>query len=183
MSMILDVLVIATLLICVFLYTKRGFVKGVIGLCGCFIALIAASLTRPYLQPAIEERLSKFLGGNQGGTLSEVLETVLPIGLIASMLTFCLLFILFIIVVKIIAFLLDKFCRLPVLKQANRLMGLVLGLIVGLIYAQLLSIFLFTFAELLVASQVWISAEAFEGSVVARWMFDHNIFRFFLKAL
>ena len=37
MSMILDVIVIATLLICVIVYTKRGFIKGILGLCGCFV--------------------------------------------------------------------------------------------------------------------------------------------------
>lgn len=182
MSMILDVLIIATLLICAILYTKRGFIKGILGLCGCLVALIAAAITRPLLQPILMEPLHKLFTGSHG-TLSNVLETVLSVETIASMIAFTLLFILFMIVVKLVTFLLDRFCRLPVLKQANRVLGLLLGLVIGLIYAQILSIILFTFAELLVSSQSWITAEAFEGSVVARWMFDHNIFRLFMKTL
>ena len=182
MSMILDVLVIATLLICVIVYTKRGFIKGILGLCGCFVALIAASMTRPYLQPILLTPIEKALDGSDGA-LSDLLQVAMTADLIASTIAFAILFVLFIVAVRLVTLLLDRICRLPVLKQANRLLGFVLGLFIGLIYAQLLSIFLFTFSELLVSSQSWITAEAFEGSVVASWMFDHNLFRLLIKAL
>lgn len=182
MSMILDVLVLATLTLCLILYTKRGFIKGILGLCGCLVALIAATLTRPLLQPILLAPIEKALDGSEGA-LSGLLEVAMTADVIASVIAFTLLFVFFMAAVKLITLLLDRFCRLPVLKQANRLLGFALGLVIGLIYAQLLSIFLFTFSELLVSTQSWITEEAFEGSVVARWMFDHNIFRLLMESL
>ena len=139
-------------------------------------------MTRPYLQPILLKPIEKALASSEGA-LSSLLQVAMTADFIASTIAFSLLFVLFMVAVKLITLLLDRFCRLPVLKQANRLLGFVLGLFIGLIYAQLLSIFLFTFSELLVSSQNWITAEAFEGSVVARWMFDHNLFRLLIKAL
>ena len=184
MSMILDVIIIATLLISVWLYTKRGFIKGILGLCGFFIALTAAALTRPFLAPMIRDvfHLDGWACG-ASGTLHDFLNVRFAPDELASVIAFFLLFVFFMLVVKLVTFLLDRLCRLPVLKQANRLLGFCLGLIIGFFYAQLLSVILFTFAELLVMSQDLITAEAFEGSVVARWMFDHNIFRVLINLL
>lgn len=185
MSMILDVLVIATLLICMILYTKRGFVKGILGLFGCLIAMIAASLTKgylePYLLPSIERTLDAYDGSD--GYLSQLLQADLSEKLITTVIAFTLLFVLYIFVVKLVTFLLDRICHLPVLKQANGFLGFLLGTLIGLIYVQLLSIFLFTFSELLIASQDWLTREAFEGSVIARWMFDHNLFLLLMDLL
>ncbi|MBQ7827285.1 MAG: CvpA family protein [Clostridia bacterium] len=177
MSMILDVLVIATLAICVFLYTKRGFIRGVMGLCGCLIAMIAAVLTKPILQPFLEATLKKWLDGSDQKGLSSLLGVGMTAEVIASAIAFVLLFVLYMAIVKIATYLIDRFCKLPILKQANKLMGFVLGTVIGLLYAQILSLLLFSFSELLVVSLGWLSEDAFEGSVVARWMFDHNLFR------
>lgn len=184
MSMILDVLVIAVFAVCVFLYTKRGFIKGVLGLCGFFVALIAAALLRPLVAPIIVDvfNLHGFACG-ASGTLHDLLNVSFAPDALASVIAFFLLFVLFMVAVKLVTFLLDRLCRLPVLKQANRLLGCALGVVIGLLYAQLLSVLLFTFAELLVMSQDFITAEAFEGSVVARWMFDHNLFRMLINLL
>ncbi|MGM9648094.1 MAG: CvpA family protein [Eubacteriales bacterium] len=184
MSMILDILVIATLAICIFLYTKRGFIKGIMGLCGCFIAMIAAALAGPILQPLLEVPLHKLLSENAGEAgLSSLLGVDITASVAASVISFFLLFLLFMVLVKVITYLIDRFFRLPVLKQANKLLGFALGLLIGLIYAQILSVFLFTFSEVLVTSLGWLSKEAFEGSVVARWMFDHNLFRILINLI
>lgn len=184
MSMILDVLVIGTLILCIFLYTKRGFIKGILGLCGCFCAVVAAALTRPILQPLLEELLLKLLGKETAGEgLSALLGAEMTAAAIAGVIAFVLLLIFFIVIVKFVTFLLDRFCKLPVLKQANRLLGFGLGVVIGLIWAQILSLLLFSFSELLVVSLGWPSKEAFEGSVVARWMFDHNLFRILMDLI
>ena len=178
MSMILDILVIATMIFCIFLYTKRGFVRGIMGLCGFMMAMIAATLTRPMLQPTLEEPLQKWLGADaEGEGLSSLLGMGMTASAIASVLSFVLLFALYMAVVKLITYLIDRFCKIRGLKQANKLMGFILGIAMALLYAQILSLLLFSFSELLVVSLGWLSEEAFEGSVVARWMFDHNLFR------
>lgn len=184
MSMILDVLVIGTLIFCMIIYTKRGFIKGILGLCGCFCALVAAALTRPVLQPSLEGLFGKLLDGeSEEGGLSSLLGTNMTASAIAGVISFVLLFIFFMVIVRLITWIFDRFCKLPVLKQANRLMGFGLGVVIGLIWAQILSLLLFSFSELLVVSLGWLSEEAFEGSVVARWMFDNNLFRILMDLI
>ncbi len=177
MSMILDVLVIATFLLCTIIYTKRGFIKGILGLCGFLIALIVASQTKHILAPSISAPIEKLMDSTPGGLLSHIFDTESTAWSIASVIAFALLFVLYIIAIRLLTVLLDKFCKLPVLKKANRLLGFVLGLIIGLLYAQILSIVLFTFSELFLAVQDFITADAFENSVIAKWLFEHNIFR------
>lgn len=183
MSMILDVLVLTTIAICIFVYTKRGLIKSVLGFCGCFIAMIAATLTKPLLMPMVSPLVEKILQGATHGKLSAILNTELTVHTIAGAISFVLLFVLYIVAIRLITFLLDRFCRLPVLKQANRLLGFAIGVVIGLLYAQLLSVFLFTFSELLLSVQNVITPEAYERSVVAKWMFEHNLFRLLIDLL
>ncbi len=179
MSMLLDIIVLAVLAICIVIYTKRGFMKSLLNFIGFFVALVCAYLAQPVLAPALEGPIGRTLAGYDGsdGTLSEMLGSDITASIIASVVAFAILFILFSVAVKLVAWFVDRVFRLPVLKQANKLLGLILGLLIGLFYAQLLAIFFFTFSELLIASFDWITGEAFEGSVVARWMFDHNLFK------
>ncbi|MCI8331729.1 MAG: CvpA family protein [Clostridiales bacterium] len=54
-------------------------------------------------------------------------------------LAFLLLFLATLIVLKIVTALIDQICRLPLLKQANQVVGLLFGVVVGVLYAMLLS--------------------------------------------
>lgn len=183
MSMILDVMVLATILLCTIIYTRRGFIKGLMGLCGTLIAIIAAASTKSMLIPTFSAPIEKLLNGSAGSILSQLFDTSSTAESIAGVIAFILLFVVYLIALRLLTALIDHFCKLPVLKKANRFMGLLLGLCVGLLYAQILSIFLFTFSELLLAVQNVITAEAFEGSVIARWMFRYNIFRVLIGLL
>lgn len=183
MSMILDVLVLLTIGISIFVYANRGFIKSVLSLCGCLIAIIAATLTKPMLVPVISAPIEKALEGVADGKLSEIVNAAETATAIANPISFVLLFVIYIIVVRLIAKLLDRFCRLPVFKQANRLLGGLMGVVIGIFYAQILAIFLFTFSDFLLSVQDFISPEAFEGSVVAKWMYEYNIFRLLINLL
>ena len=180
MSMILDVLVIATVVMCTIIYTKRGFIKGILGLLGFLIAMIAASITKPFLIPVFSEPIEKVLDGAVDGLLSHIFDTQATAESIAGVISLAVLFVVYLVAIRLFTILLDSICHLPVLKKANRLMGFFLGLIVGLLYAQILSLVLFTFSELFLAVQDVITAEAFEGSVIAKWMFKFNIIRLLL---
>lgn len=179
MSMLLDVIVLAVLVICMIIYTKRGFVKSLLNFIGFFVALICAYLAIPVLSSALEKPIQNAFDAydGSGGSLSDLLSMPITTRIISDVAAFTILFVLFTVAVKLGAMLIDRLFRLPVLKQANKLLGFILGLVIGLFYAQLLSIFFFTFSEYLIASQDWLTREAFEGSVVARWMFDHNLFK------
>lgn len=179
MSMLLDIIVLAVLVISIVIYTKRGFVKSLLNFIGFFVALIAAYVIAPLLSPSLEAPIHQALSSYDGsdGSLSEMLQMDITSGIIANVLSFAILFVVLSLAVMIATWIIDRIFRLPILKQANKLLGLALGVIIGVFYAQLLSIFFFTFSEFLIASQDWVTREAFEGSVVARWMFDHNLFK------
>ena len=180
MSMILDVIVIATIILSTVVYTKRGFIKGIFGLLGFLIAMVAASVTKPFLIPVFSTPIKNVLDGAVGGLLSHIFNTESTAESIAGVIAFAVLFVLYLIAVRLLTVLLDRVCKLPILKKANRLLGFVLGLVIGLLYAQIISLVLFTFSELFLAVQEVITAEAFEGSVIAKWMFEFNIFRLLL---
>lgn len=179
MSMLLDVIVLAVLALCIFINTKRGFVKSLLHFVGFFVALICAYLIEPMLSPILEAPIAAALNSYDGssGSLSDMLHMDITAEIIATVASFAILFVVFSVIVALATWLVDLIFRLPVLKQANKLLGFILGLTIGIFYAQLLSIFFFTFSEFLIASQDWVTREAFEGSVVARWMFDHNLFK------
>lgn len=183
MSMLLDVIVLAVIAISVIVNVKRGFVKSLLNFVGFFVALICAYLAIPVLMPTLEAPIAEALKTYDGssGSLSDLLSMNITPEIIAKVLSFMILFMLINIAVKIAAWLIDKFFKLPVLKQANKLLGFILGLIVGLFYAQLLSIFFFTFSEFLIATLDFFTREAFEGSVVARWLFEFNFFKLLLS--
>lgn len=179
MSMLLDVIVLAVLALTVFAYAQKGFAKSLLDFFGFILSLIFAFLAIPLLMPYLEGPITNAISGYDGssGSLSDLLGTDFTAHLIAKVMSFTILFLLITVAVRIASWLIDKIFRLPVLKQANKLLGLLLGLVLGLFYAQLLSIFLFTFSELLISTQNFITREAFEGSVVARWMYDYNFFK------
>ena len=183
MSMILDVLILGTILLFAIIYTRRGFIKGIMGLCGCLIAIIAAAATKSMLVPTFSEPIEKLLEDSAGGIISKLFDTSSTAEAIAGVISFFLLFVIYLIVLRLLTVLIDRFVKLPVLRKANRLMGFALGLFIGLVYAQLLSIFLFTFSELILSVQDFITVDAFEGSVIAKWMFQYNIFRLLLGLL
>ncbi|MDL2219492.1 CvpA family protein [Ruminococcaceae bacterium OttesenSCG-928-O06] len=95
-SLILDAAVAVLLIICIVLYTRRGFVAGVISFFGTFIALVAAALVaynaapilfRVFFRPGLEQKVADTIA-QQGlesleGLVSQVLG-FLPESLIDS---------------------------------------------------------------------------------------------------
>ena len=58
---------------------------------------------------------------------------------IGKVLCFILVFIAIMLLLKLVGFLLDSVCKLPLIKSANKLLGILAGIILGFLFAWLLS--------------------------------------------
>lgn len=85
--------------------------------------------------------IEQLYGTGRELTMTDVCEFIAaPVArAISNVLCFILVFILLFIALRLVAFLLDKVCKLPVLKSANTVLGIALGLVLGLLFAWLLS--------------------------------------------
>ncbi len=103
MSIVIDVILCLIALAVIIRYTVRGFVKSVMGALTLFLSALAAFFLTPLLFP-----------------LSDPVSTAV---------SYLLIFAASYVALTAVAFLIDKFFKLPVLNFANKLLGLGLGII------------------------------------------------------
>ena len=111
-----------------------------------------------------------------GQTASEITAQI-----ISRVLAFALIFIAISILVAIIKAVARKLFEFPVLKQADRLVGMLLGIASGYFALSVLCLVLFTASGVITDVVDFINPSTFEDSLVARWIYEHNILGFILK--
>ena len=65
----------------------------------------------------------------------------------------------------------------------NNILGLVVGIVAGFFWIQLLSVLFMTFAEYLASSVSWLSVEDFDNTLLARFLYENNLFRIIFESL
>lgn len=182
MSMLLDLIICAVILLIVLINWHLGFFRALLSFFGFFIALVCGWIFSPYVADLIEPKIAEFFQKEGVDTLAGTIKGLdITSRAASSVLGFGIVFLavsLIILILKIVSIFVFK---LPVLKQADKLLGFLLGLAVGVLTASVLSILAFTFSEVLIRSVESINAEMFEGSVVAKWLFEHNLFKFIMN--
>ncbi len=101
-------------------------------------------------------------------------------GTVSNVLAFVLVFLAVYIILSIIAFLLNRICHLPILRSANRLLGLLLGAAGGVCLAWVISL---AFVNLI----PWLSAtfpktiteDLTDKTVLLKWLYNFNPLTFF----
>lgn len=156
MGIIIDIVIIIFILISIFLGYKKGLVSLGIHLVAFIIALIISFiLYRPIgnliinttsidenLQEGIETKLEEITGDNnenqnsllqniQNGTISETAKS-LSINIIYGV-TIILLFMILRIALVFVTAIANWIAKLPILKQANKLGGIIYGLLRGIL--------------------------------------------------
>lgn len=114
-----DVFLLLVFFITVIIYYKKSFVRSILE----FISFFAAAfIAKMYSEPVANMLVSRFsvFSGEYGYEK-------------ANLITIVLLFILISFVLKLIIYYVDKGFKLPILKTANKMMGLVLGFFIGFI--------------------------------------------------
>ena len=90
-------------------------------------------LSSDTLTDELENEIAKIpLDNNNIGKISNAISDKISI-VISSIIAFLIIFAISMILFTILAFVLNKICSLPVLKQTNKLLGCVLGILFGII--------------------------------------------------
>jgi len=151
---IIDVIIIAVILICMGLGYYRGFFKVVMNLLEYILSFFLAFKFYPNFMKFLNERffLNEFMHdillkgmktvieSNMGDEVVEIPIEMLDIPMVAQManmivmvISIFILFIIFKLLIKIVSFFVDKLTKLPILKEFNKIGGLIAGLVEGII--------------------------------------------------
>lgn len=146
----LDITALVLILVCAIDGLVKGFIISVFNISGFFIAIYGGKVIAPYLSEyiyknsGIDEALNKYFiakasvldtstaylvkaGGVGGSSISGVLTSTMIL-----VLSFFIIFIVIRIVLSAIASMLDSAAKLPVIKQFNRMGGLLFGAAKGI---------------------------------------------------
>lgn len=94
---------------------------------------------------------------------------------IANVLGFLLVFVALILLLGLLTLILDKICKLPVLKSANKLLGIALGALLGLLFAWLIAAIIGgALPELSKAYPDAFDPKVMENSIVLKWLYNFN---------
>ncbi len=184
MSVIIDLILVAVFVFCAVFYYKKGLLASIIGFARFWIALGLALLFSKGLAGKIQPVMESKFGVEEGGSfVSELVGMALSSGFVARVLAFAIIFIVSFIAVKILELVLNIFVKLPVINFMNNILGLVVGIVAGFFWIQLLSVLFMTFAEYLASSVSWLSVEDFDNTLLARFLYENNLFRIIFESL
>lgn len=170
MGIFLDIGLLALLAFFIFSGFRRGFVRSLAELVGCWASIVAAVLISPRIAVVLQPYLKKWAPSVPwNGAAGRVAAAVL-------------IFIAMEVLVQILAYLLDHVFQLPVLRQINMLLGGLLGLLKGgaVLLMALAFVQLFVPAEKLWKSDPMISG--LNRFPQVRYMLSHNPVNTLLKA-
>ena len=193
--MLLDLIVILIIALFTFIGYKQGLVKIAIKVLAFFIALfIAVSLYKVVgnliinntnFDEKIENKiLSKVLPENYEEKVSLLPDSLVESGgqtinnlamtvshKIVYYLTFLLLFILAKIFLQFVTILADLITKLPIIKQFDKLGGLIYGFIKGFLIVMVLFAFVSLLSPILDEKYI----ETIDNSYLSKTLYDHNI--------
>lgn len=184
LSLLIDVILVAVFVFCVVYYTKKGFVHSLMGITRFWLALIPSVLLSAPLAEKFDPYIQATLGGGEGDSFwSDILQRALHTGYVSRVLAFALLFLAATLLVKLLELLLRYVVELPGIHFVNKALGTVLGIVAGLLWLQILSVIFMAGAELLSGSVSWLTPDYFENAILAKYLYEKNLFRLFFEAL
>lgn len=180
--MVLDLIIISIIVICAIVNLYRGFFRSVITLAGFCVALVVGAVSAPWLGGYIEPGISRYFESYTGASIADFLADFnVSASSAATVFGFAVGFFAVVVICWILIILSKFLLKLPVLKQADQWLGLALGTVAGILGAWVVSIILFNCSELLIRMFDSFDASMFEGSVVAKWFYEHNLFKFIMN--
>ncbi len=170
MSIVLDLVIVAILIVCAVRHYKLGLICSVFNAGKFILATILASvLTRP-------------VGAIIKPTLGfEASDAVL--GMLSSIISFIVIFIAVIIASSVAIFFISKI-KIPIITKFDKLLGLLLGLCIGIFSISLLSTVSYSVIEFI--SNVRQDADVmniYHDSNVFKTVYDLKIFEFIRKLI
>ena len=144
MSVFVDILLAVTFLGIVFVHYRRGFMKSVL--------LFARMLVSTVITFVLGPQLSEWLVAKQSASMA------IPMYLISYALLFAVSF----VVMTIVAWQVGKLVQLPVLKQCDKILGILLGVITGFVAVSVMAAILYLVLRLADASNVYEQSKVFK---------------------
>ena len=178
MSILIDVLIVAIILINIFMYARKGLVRVAIDIAGFILSALVAWYFSPMVGGYVAGMLGKAITGEKIGLFASILS----IEALSRIIAFALVFALCMIIVKLIVKL-TKDIRIPIISTVDKVLGGVLGLILGLAWAQIASMVVFALGGVLINVIPGFPADALEGLTVTKWFFEVNLFKTIFAAL
>ena len=195
--MIIDILLVAVLVLCIYMGHRRGLVRTLSKLCSFVLSIIVAllsykkiaglitdSVVGEFIKGKISESIS--VSGTDFSKLPEFLKTPLESGVIeitetvAVNMTDAVVSIIAVVITILVAKLLisivfkalNVFAKLPVLKQFNKLFGILLGVVNGYFW---MCIVLYVISHLVNIASLGFLNEQLNTSVLALFLEDNNL--------
>ncbi len=184
MSLLIDAILAAVMIFCIVYYAKKGFAASLLGLIRFWIALALALLFSGPLAEKLQPIISEKIGNGDGESFfSVIVNGFVSSGYVARVLAFAILFAAAVILVKLLEMALRLLSRIPVIGGLNKILGTLLGLLVGFFWISLLSLILMAMAEYLSGSIPGLTPESFENTILAKFLYEKNIFRLLFEKL
>lgn len=201
--MLLDIIISAVVILCIFMGHKRGFVRSLCSTFSFVLSVVIAFLTYGKITELvaaspvgefIADKISAGLGNVtiDFSSVPEVLRssfregvadatevmahnlTVVIIGIISVVVTIIAVR----LILKILFRILDIFAKLPVIKQCNKLLGIVLGILNGCLWA---CIIVFAVTQISLLPDAGFVDTLADGSVLVPFISGINLFGMFLS--
>lgn len=168
MFVLLDILTILLFAVIVFLGFKRGFVKTVLSSAHLLLTILITYLLAPPVTSWVRDA---FVGSPEGGA-EELASKAL-----AVMIGYALTFVLSFVILTVVTWLLCKVLTLPVLKQCDKVLGILLGVLSGFV------------AVCFVSTMIWVllkitgDLDTYSKTTLVRFFKELNLFKFVIKTL
>ena len=184
MNYVIDSVLVAIMLFCVVFYSVKGFISSVVGLFRFWIAAaLAGVFSKPLterLHPIIVDKLGMEEGGN---FVSEIVKGVISSGYISRVVAFSLVFAAVLIALKLLELIMNLLSKLPVIRFLNRTLGTAVGVVVGVFWVQLIALVLMACGELFGDTVPFLAPDVLNGTVLAKFLYEHNLFRLVFESL
>ena len=142
-----DIILVAIIAVFALRNAKRGFARSVVGMISTVLSIVVGALLYEsvsgiiYSSPigeVVKKGIESFLAENTSGIVSGLINTQGGIDILTILsvnaISFVAVIILSKIIVSFIAGAVNMASRLPVIKQANSLLGMAVGIISGCIF-------------------------------------------------
>lgn len=185
-----DIILVAVIAVFALRGAKRGFARSVVGMISTVLSIVVGALLYRgvsgiiYSSPigeAVRKGIESFLAENTSGVVSGLINMQGGLDVLTMLSVNAISFVVVIVLSKIIVSLIggavNIASRLPLIKQANSLMGMAVGILSGCVFcyiaAGVLSAMGANFPSLI---------KIIENSVIARLFYENNVITSILSA-
>lgn len=184
-----DIILIAVIALFSYIGAKRGLIRTLVGILSTAVSLfvsmalyrpVAMALSNSPVGDYVREYITKLAAEKTGDMLSIIGNSAIeaPTMLVINIISFAVVVVLTKVIISLVAGIMNVASKLPIIRQANALLGFSAGVISGLLvcYIAIGIIGAFETEESIIAA-----AQAIKDSLIASSLYEGNIIKEFLS--